>query len=288
MQKWNYPYEVKRKKLSRDIELAYVDEGKGSQVLLFIHGLGSNLKAWMKNIEGLKHSYRCIAIDLPGYGKSSKQNYPFSMSFFAEAVLQFIDQLNIEAVTLVGHSMGGQIAVKTALMNAKRINNLVLVAPAGFETFTTQEQNWLKMSITPEIIRIFTPRQIASNFKLNFFDLPEDAHFMIDDRLMMREDLAEYEYFCQMVPKCIDGMFKDAIFSFLPQISLPTLVFFGLDDQLIPNRFLHAQMTPERIAKLGSAQISNHQLHLLPRTGHFVQWEKPYFVNSQIVAFLNT
>jgi pimeloyl-ACP methyl ester carboxylesterase len=286
MKNWSYPYEVNTQKLNEKVELAYIDEGSGTDVLLFIHGLGSNLKAWIKNIEGLKHSYRCIAIDLPGYGKSSKKDYTFSMSFFAESVLQLLDQLNIEAVTLVGHSMGGQVAVKAALMNASRISKLVLVAPAGFETFNTREQKWVKKTVTPKIIRMLSTRQLIINFKLNFFHFPEDAQFMIDDRLMMRNVVAEYEYFSKMVPKCIDGMFKEPIFPFLSQIHLPTLVLFGLDDQLIPNRFLHGKQTPESVAKRGSAKISNHVLHLLPRTGHFVQWEQPYVVNSTIAAFL--
>jgi len=84
MDQIEYPYEVKKVELFNDIELAYVDEGKGDQTIIFIHGLGSYLPAWKNNIEGLMSDYRCIAIDLPGYGYSSKGKYEGSMTFFAK------------------------------------------------------------------------------------------------------------------------------------------------------------------------------------------------------------
>ena len=70
-----YPFPTHKLQLAEDLELAYFDEGKGNEVILFIHGLGSYAPAWKKNIESLSKDYRCLAIDLPGYGKSSKGRY---------------------------------------------------------------------------------------------------------------------------------------------------------------------------------------------------------------------
>ncbi|MBZ0243550.1 MAG: alpha/beta hydrolase, partial [Bacteroidales bacterium] len=63
-----YPFELHKVQLSNEVNLAYVDEGTGKETIIFIHGLGSYLPAWKKNIEVLRNDYRCIAIDLPGYG----------------------------------------------------------------------------------------------------------------------------------------------------------------------------------------------------------------------------
>ena len=72
MDELKYDYTVKYAELSNSIKLAYIDEGKGPETILMIHGLGSYLPAWKKNIGELSKTYRVIAIDLPGYGKSSK------------------------------------------------------------------------------------------------------------------------------------------------------------------------------------------------------------------------
>ncbi len=68
-----YPFDVKKITLNDGRVMAYMDEGSSKEVIIFIHGLGSYSPAWMKNIAELKNTYRCIAVDLPGYGKSSKE-----------------------------------------------------------------------------------------------------------------------------------------------------------------------------------------------------------------------
>jgi len=105
-----YPFDTKFIKVN-DYEIAYVDEGNSENVLLFIHGLGSYLKAWDRNIPELKNHFRCIAFDLPGYGKSSKQIHSGEVSFMFEILNEFITKLNLKSVSLVGHSMGGQITL---------------------------------------------------------------------------------------------------------------------------------------------------------------------------------
>ncbi len=110
-----YPYPVQHQSLSDDISIGYMDEGSGDETIIFVHGLGSYAKAWMKNIGELKENYRCIAIDLPGYGRSSKGDYPGTMNFFADVVKEFTDSLGIKRFVLAGHSMGGQISIIASL-----------------------------------------------------------------------------------------------------------------------------------------------------------------------------
>lgn len=118
-----------------EYDVAYIDEGSSSDVLLFIHGLGSYLKAWDRNITVLKNSFRCIAVDLPGYGKSSKQIHNGTVEFYREFLNEFIKILDLHNITLVGHSMGGQIALSYVINFPDIIKKLILAAPAGFETF---------------------------------------------------------------------------------------------------------------------------------------------------------
>ena len=82
-------------------DIAYIDEGNSSDVLIFIHGLGSYLKAWDRNIPVLKDYFRCIALDLPGYGKSSKQLHNGSVKFYREFLNEFIKALGLKNIVLV-------------------------------------------------------------------------------------------------------------------------------------------------------------------------------------------
>lgn len=285
MQDWEYPYDVQKITLSDSVEIAYIDEGKGSRTLLFIHGLGSNLKAWQKNIDFLKKDYRCIALDLPGYGKSSKGEYPFDMTFFAKTVRDLIEKLALTKVVLVGHSMGGQIALHTLLNQEEKIEKLILIAPAGFETFTEEEKAWFQSVFTAAVVKATPEAQIVKNFHLNFHTFPDDAQFMIDDRLLLRKTAA-YEPYCKMIPQCVKGMLNEPVFDRLSEITLPTLILFGENDLLIPNKFLHAALTVAQVATSGHERIPDSELKMIPRAGHFVQWEQAEQVNEMVLKFL--
>jgi len=97
-----YSYPIKFITIS-DYRIAYIDEGDSRNVLLFIHGLGSYLKAWDRNIPELKKYFRCVAIDLPGYGKSSKQIHSGEISFYTKIIDEIIIKLELKNISLVGH-----------------------------------------------------------------------------------------------------------------------------------------------------------------------------------------
>ncbi|MEO1514669.1 MAG: alpha/beta hydrolase [Bacteroidota bacterium] len=282
----SFPFEIHNISLADGMDIAYVDEGKGSCTLLFIHGLGSNLKAWQKNIATLRKDYRCIALDLPGYGQSvGSETFAYNMSFFAAVVRELIDKLGLKKVVLVGHSMGGQIALHTALKDTRKLEKLVLVAPAGFETFTEKERAWFQTIFTPAMLQATPEEQLVKNFHLNFHRFPEDAQFMIDDRLQLRQTPA-YAAYCAMISKCVQGMLNEPVFDQLPNVKLSTLIFFGDNDQLIPNGFLHASLTTSEVARSGQEALPRGQLKMLPEAGHFVQWEQAEQLNKALKEFL--
>ena len=284
MEDLQYPYQVHKINIDSNTEIAYVDEGKGEQVIILIHGLGSYLPAWKNNIEGLKSSYRVIAVDLPGYGKSSKQPHSGTMSYYAEVIKQFAEALNLKEITLGGHSMGGQIAMVAALNYPELVKNLILVAPAGFEKFNEGQKQWFRNVMTFEGVKNTSAEDIQTNLAVNFYNMPKDAEFMITDRIIMR-DAADFDKYCYAVVQSVNGMVNEPVLDLLTQIKQPTLIIFGENDNLIPNRFLNPGKT-SKVAQVGKDKIPNSKLFMVPKAGHFVQFEKPAEVNNAIATFL--
>src|SRR5690554_685179 len=280
-----YPYDVQKVEISNGIEIAYMDEGQGSETIIMIHGLGSYAPAWKKTIEGLSKNYRCIAIDLPGYGKSSKGNYSGSMTFFADAVQEFAEALNLDKVVLAGHSMGGQISIVAALKYPDLVSKLVLIAPAGIETFSEGEKDWFRNALTAKGVMLSTLQNIEVNLAGNFYKMPKDAFFMVTDRYAMTGAGDEFKWYCNIIPKCVRGMVNQPVIRDLPKITQPTLVVFGAADALIPNRFLNGG-EPSAIAAKAGELIPNSQVEVIKKAGHFVMYEKPEEVNGFITGFL--
>lgn len=268
----------------KDYEIAFIDEGNSENVLIFIHGLGSYLKAWERNVPELKKYFRCIALDLPGYGKSSKQIHSGKVSFYTEIISDFIKALRLKNVTLVGHSMGGQIAMAFALDYPQLISNLILVAPAGFELFNDEEIELLKKIVSPKILFNTSDHQVRLNYKLNFYKMPSEADSMIADRISIKNDHKFFNH-CTIVSKSLFGLLKAPVFNRLPEIKIPALILFGLNDSLIPNRLLHHTTTKE-IAEAGASRIKNSTLIFFDECGHFIQYEKPNQFNKALLTFL--
>jgi pimeloyl-ACP methyl ester carboxylesterase len=268
----------------RNIKVSVIDEGSSDKVLVLIHGLGSNAKGWSKNIPVLSQKYRVIAVDLPGYGKSDKGFYAYSLPFYAQVLTEMLDELKIEKATFAGHSMGGQIAMITSLLYPERVDKLVLVSPAGFEKFTQGESDWMRKAMPPEFVHDTSIRNIDANLKNNFYKMPVDAEFMITERIQMR-GAKDFDNYCYAVSKNVAAMLDYPMWDKLTRIKHETLILFAEKDNLIPNAFLHGGST-EAIANIGASQIPKNKLVMIPECGHFAMFEKPKVVNPAIIDFL--
>jgi pimeloyl-ACP methyl ester carboxylesterase len=278
-----YPLATKTVKVGT-AEIAYTDVGKGEHTLVLIHGLGSYLPAWNENIEALAAEYRVIAIDLPGYGKSSKAGWSYSMEFFAKAVRGVVRQLGIERPTLVGHSMGGQIAMTYALLWPHDVQALVLSSPAGLETFEDGEAKWLAGATTPDFTCGASEEAIYVRHAQNFHRMPKAAEFMVEDRVRVIGG-PDFRDYCRAVSRSVAGMLDAPVADRIPEIGVPTLVVFGKSDQLIPNPFLHGGST-EKLAKKAVQRFPDADLVMIDRAGHMAQFEQPIVWNAAVLRFL--
>ncbi len=161
-----------------NVTLSYQQAGRGDNTIVLIHGLGSNSRAFKKNIPALAKKAVVVSLDLPGYGGSEQGDFVPGMDNYAKAITEFIGLKKLDNVTLAGHSMGGQIAIQLAASQQPSwLKNLVLLSPAGVEQFTEEEKNWFHAQVTDQLYLNLTDDQIKHNFNINFFGgkIPEDA-----------------------------------------------------------------------------------------------------------------
>jgi pimeloyl-ACP methyl ester carboxylesterase len=266
------------------VEVAFSDTGVGSPTLLLIHGLGSYMPVWQRNLEALGRQHRVVAIDLPGYGKSAKANYDYSMTFFARTVDGVIDALGLHDVVLVGHSMGGQIALTYALRYPGKARALVLAAPAGFERFGRGEAAWMAEAVDKDYVARTPTEAVYANVAATFYDMPKEARFMVDDRLRVIGG-PDFDAYAYAVSRSVAAMLRAPVIDRLGEIRVPVLVVFGENDGLIPNPILHGGST-RAVAEGGTRLLPHGRLVMIPRAGHMVQVERPAEFDAAVLAFL--
>jgi len=145
---WEAFREVKFHSYDSQSRMAYVEIGHGNQTLVFLHGMSSNQKAWAKNISILQSNFKCISLDLPGYGFSDVFPEKYDIPKVAKLIIDFINTKRLESVTLVGHSMGGQLSLEIVRQEPQLISRLILIAPAGLEVFLPKEIDLIQQYYT--------------------------------------------------------------------------------------------------------------------------------------------
>lgn len=138
---YEYPYPVREFQLRsqrQSLRMAYMDEGavnSNSKTIVLLHGKNFNGAYWRTTIDLLiSLGYRVIVPDQIGFGKSSKpQHYQFTFQQLALNTKTLLDSLGIQRTTVLGHSMGGMLATRFALMYPEIVSDLILVNPIGLE-----------------------------------------------------------------------------------------------------------------------------------------------------------
>src|SRR5262249_25094190 len=104
----------------------YVRQGRGPVVVL-VHGLGGFAESWRGTLDLLAGRADVLALDLPGFGLSAKPRTRYDLDFFVRALHGFLNAVGVGQVSLVGHSIGGAVAVAYALTHPTRVDRLALL-----------------------------------------------------------------------------------------------------------------------------------------------------------------
>lgn len=233
-------------KLRSGLEISTLTMGEGPDVLL-LHGLGSAKSSFFELASALAAAgYRVHALDLPGFGGSSKPlRAPYSASWFAEAVLGAMDAQAIDRAHVVGNSMGGRVALELALRRPERVRSVVGLAPAV--AFVKRGFHPLVRVLRPELSvvapRAMPRRIVEAQFWSMFADPsridPAVADVAVDEFVRIyRTPGARLAFFSAARHLYLDAPFgPNGFYRRLSALRPPALFVWGTHDQLIPAAF---------------------------------------------------
>ncbi len=220
-------------------DVHYVDEGSGFP-LLMIHGLAGSHRNFGKIAERLKDSYRCIRVDLPGFGLSDLPEVPQDnyRKLYSEFFNFFLDSLRLDSFYVMGNSMGGWMAWEIAAAHPEKVKRLVLLCSAGYD----MEKIALKLSAGMKSSSAFVekltargiPYFVTKNNVEKCFAQPSRAN---PEEIAVASGLTNREGNFHTVLELLRHR-KDADTTIIHAISCPTLVVWGKEDNLIP--YTHA------------------------------------------------
>lgn len=263
---------------TKDWSIHYSEAGEGHP-LIMLHGSGPGASGWSNfapNIGSLSRNFRVLAVDMPGWGDSDAATH--DQSDHVSALLQFMEALELEKAALVGNSMGGLIALRTAALYPEKVTHLVTMGSPG-----------------PMGPNLFGPAGLTEGLKIlikgyknpDFETMRELANVMTFDPTLASDEMtADRSSDASRRPDHLKnflegfgrpGYMPRSTADTIATISAPTLLLHGRDDRVVHyENSLHL-----------CALIPDSRVHLINRCGHWVQLEHTEEFNATVHSFIN-
>jgi len=243
------------------LRLRYLELGEGTDVpVLLLHGFGADLNTWMFTQPALAEGRRVIGLDLPGHGGSTKQLDQADATSLAGIIDKAVAALGIERMHLVGHSLGGGIAMAYAQRHPERAATLSLIASA---------------SLGPDINGAFIDGFVRATRRR---EAAEVLHLLVRDPALvsrtMVEDVLRYKRL-DGVPVILskfaeewfpDGRQRTDLHDAIANLKIPVQIIWGREDRIIP--VAHAEALAARLP-----------VHIIEEAGHLPHMERAGEVN---------
>jgi pimeloyl-ACP methyl ester carboxylesterase len=250
-----------------DARVRAVVAGRGELTLVLIHGFGDHLMTWRAVVDRLAERHKVIAFDLPGFGVSEKPDARYTLDAMTDRVRALLKGI-AGPVILVGHSMGGEIALNAALADPKRIEALVLIAPAGFDVGLAGMAD----SMTERRARLIAIWEAARSSILPLHD-PE---WLGEPRDRRDYDPTFDPAYRASTSAVLEQFDFEAIGRRATGYGRPVLLIWGSADPVVP----------VRVADSVRAVLSCTRLEVLDRAFHRPQVERPDTVAALIEQFV--
>ncbi|HEX3596396.1 MAG TPA: alpha/beta fold hydrolase [Polyangiaceae bacterium] len=264
------------------IDTSYLEVGSGPPVIV-LHGLAMTNASMISTVAALAKDHRVIAPDLPGFGDSAKPDGDYDPAFFARWLIAFMDAMGVERAFLVGNSMGGRIALETALVAPHRVEKLALFAASLAFRKNRQAVPLVRISI-PEAAVVPLPLlglHVRQALKL-LFAKPARLHAgwydaAVDEFLrIFKERRARVAFFKAARQIYLERPFgPQGFWQRLTTLSVPALFIWGERDRLVPPSF--ARHVEQAVPHAHSVLIED--------CGHFPQIEHAELANRLVYDF---
>jgi pimeloyl-ACP methyl ester carboxylesterase len=248
---------------------------KEAKTIVLIHGFLSSSFSFRRLIPFLQKEYNVIAVDLPPFGKSGKiKNFVYSHENIAKTVIALLEELSLNRVTLVGHSMGGQISLFISYLRPDLVEKNILLCSSAY----------LKPQNKPLILSSYLPFfHLIVKLRLMKSGLRNNLELVVYDRKLIDENMESgylEPFLDENIFRALTRMIRDHTGDLtkeqLTKIATPCLLIWGDHDRVVPlaiGRRLHQD-------------LQNSALIVLKETGHLVPEERPEEVYNHIKRFM--
>lgn len=270
---------MKEKRKIDNVTLSYEyyrHPNKSAPTLVFIHGFLSSSFSFRKLLPLLHKEYNLLCFDLPGFGESEKSgDIHYSLHEYAVLTNTLLEEMSIEKAVLIGHSMGGQIALRTCIQHPERIEKLILLCSSSY--IKSSSAALRLCSYLPFFPYCLSISMSAINMQKNF------EHLVYDETLLTKKVIDGYttsfneKGFYLALCRLIREREEDLSTKTLNKINFPTLLIWGSDDRLVPLR------VGERMKK----DLPDADLLVFSHTGHLIPEERPEETTNAIRKFLS-
>lgn len=241
--------------------------GAGPPVVL-VHGFAQSHLTWRANFDALAAHYRVLAVDLPGFGASTKVALD-GLEAFGDTLLRLLDREHLDSAHVVGHSYGGLVALGLALHRPARVRSLTVLGPAGLGPTVTDFREQIALARTPAEIKAAIRRAFRDPDRFN-----AAIDGFVQGQLAYRAQPGVMELLAEL-SRCSDAWMAN-VEARVEELKMPMLVLWGAEDGATP------ASQAERVRGLPNAEV-----HLFPGAGHAAQVEAAEAFNAKLLSFLD-
>lgn len=254
-----------------NFDLSYDDVGDGSIPIIFLHGYPFDKSMWKRQLDFLEPSYRAIACDIRGFGKSTDEESSLSIDLFGDDLIQFMDKLNIDKAIVCGLSMGGYLALNVMNRFPSHFEALILCDTQCIADTAEGKQKRYEIieKIKAEGVSDFNEGFIKKVFHKDSITTKKEVVDQLRKVVFSNSQHSITQGFAALAE-------HSETCSTLEKINIPTLIICGREDQV----------TPLAQSEFMNKKIKGSILYVIDDAGHVSNLEQPKEFNKYLGEFL--
>lgn len=248
----------------KGLNIAYLEKGSG-EAIVFLHGVGSDISVWEKQLDYFSKRWSAVAFEYPGFGDSDLPEKGLGREEIAQFLLGAMDGVNIAKAHIVGLSMGGLMALEMTRQQPNCLKSLTLA-----NTFAQHPNGKLILEGLHKDISTMSMIEFARG-RVNLILAPDAPESLKQEVIetMAKIDKNAYSW-------ATTAVWTADYRSDLPHIHIPTMVAIGEHDQL----------TPMALSEELNQGIPGSRLQVIPNAGHLSNLDNPAYFNQMVEEFI--